>query len=940
MGALSAAPGRYWQLLPFLCGILAGVGVTCAVASVCRRQPSLDECGLAEKDAVGERDAAGENVDTSEKDEAGSALAVFEVEAEADGDGTASDGAASDDAEAGVNAITAAAEGASTGVNASADVDTKAGMDAGASSDADAGADDADGVDDADDAEPMRFSALSLHELNDRLVGNADPIAELKLIEADISARERAWKGHGRWAEGRGETERQQLVAHALGRAGEKSAPGLDVAIAGNADGGASNTNGAGSLDAATDGTTPDPDPDETPIPSGIELYLAHRLRESGLFDEGLEMPRLHIVRPHASGMFYLRVEQAQTSYAAMLVVLRIEAALNAVRFASRYYDSPATITEREVMTLQRRIASSIVAQVPPIDEPLEDEPEGQPDGEWEVRHGISKAIESFQLPYRLEAAFRTNVADGNVAFEVKLTPSEVFPREVYQRPSVAGALAAHRPIPTTRQMRRQMASDYALRLALLLAASAFRQSKLIKHVWVAGTLDTATRHDCYFSMDFDRWRFAKIDLEDVDDLPRTLHPFCPTMRLEEGFLRPVTQSFSLNESRFCPPRRFESVSLSSRTLQGPLADALGTNHVSGLAIDEAEKREAVADDIVRHLVHPNSENATAHNVHAILQIAGDDPDPSVRSAAERTAGALVRGDVKEDPLSLVEEFVSGDDLTRAVKAAQAALGRKDGERARAILSAVLSPIDDAGLYQDSEHVIWRYFAAFVDRALFNRLDAAAGRTVMLVPASYFSAHLMLGMALMATNHPDEAERHARLLVRIAPLDTQAHLQLIRTLEMQGKDDEATDALRQLLRVAHDPQSVGTAYYRMAFFQWKAGNALAAQACYALAMRYLPGSAQMVMMEMATLAMQSGTLGQAMQRELSDQEVADTLEAHDIPQAPTDRVSEAFFECARASLDAEIFPVARNFLSTLAAFAPDDVIVGMMKSLEDAPGTL
>jgi len=31
--------------------------------------------------------------------------------------------------------------------------------------------------------------------------------------------------------------------------------------------------------------------------------------------------------------------------------------------------------------------------------------------------------------------------------------------------------------------------------------------------------------------------------------------------------------------------------------------------------------------------------------------------------------------------------------------------------------------------------------------------------------------------------------------------------------------------------------------------------------------------------------------------------------------------------------------VARMFMSTLAAFAPDDVTVGVMRSLEDGPGT-
>lgn len=748
-------------------------------------------------------------------------------------------------------------------------------------------------------SEPSKYSKLDMGTLVDRLVGCPDPIAELKLMEKDIADREQAWKGHGRWSEGRSMRERDRLIARALGR----EIPDED------------------------DG--PDPDPEVTPIPSGIELFLAHRLRDSGLYDDEVEMPQMHIVCPRSSGMFYLRVEQPQVSYGAMLVVLRIEAALNAVRFALRYYDDEEP-TEDECIELQQRITSSIAAQAAPIDEPLETDEGIDPNGEWAVRHAISQAIESYQLPYRLVANFRANVADGNVAIEVMLTPSDVFPTECIS------AEAGGKRIPATKQMRRMRASDYALRLAVLLAASAFRASAEVKHVWVAGILETSTRRDCYYSIDFDRWRFAKVDLSEVDDLERILHPFCPALRLEDGFLRPVTQTFALSEERFCPRRRFESVSLSSRRLRGAVAEALGTDHVSGLAVDEGEKRAAVADDILRHLAHPEDERATERDVHAILEIAGDDPDPSVRSAAERTARALVTGSISDDPLAVVDEFVSGDLLTRANQAAQKALAEHDLVRANKILAEALSPIDDEGLYEDTDHVVWRYFADFVDRALYNRLVDLEGRSLMLVPRGYFDAHLLMTVTLLASNRPEKAERHARLLTRIAPLDTRSRLQVVRALEGQGKDDEAIEELRGLLEIAHDPQSVGTAYYRMAFFQWKTGKVVAAKACYALAIRFLPAAAQTIALEIATLAMTTGG-STDLDHEMSEREVADTLAAHNIPDAPTDRVSEAFFQCAHAAVDAEIFPVARNFMSTMAAFAPDDVIVGILHSLEDAP---
>lgn len=745
-----------------------------------------------------------------------------------------------------------------------------------------------------DDGEPAyRRSQLDFTEFTKKLLESPDPLGELKLFAAEVRERENFYG------------------ALALEEADLSEAEPNDT---------------VSQLEYAKD--------EEPLLPCGVELFLAHRLYESGLFDEKIELPHIRIVRPHASGMLYLRIEQGQLPYSAILTILRIEAALNALRFAYSYFEDPQDASEEDVAVLQQRITSSIVAQAAAIDTPIE-LPDGvEPDGEWAVRNYISTAIESFQLPYRLTASWRTNVADGNVAIEIQLIPSDVFPNSW----AVPMLNDKSKRVQTTKQMRRQMASAYAIRLALLLAASAFRASSKIKHVWIAGILDTSSRHDCYLSVDFDRWRFAKTELDHTDDLEKIMRPFCPVMRLEDGFLRPVTQSFSLAEERFCPRRRYESVSMSTRKLPKHLAHALGTDHVSGLAIQESEKREAIADDILRRLVAPVRKNATQHNVHTILELAGDDPDPSVRSAAERTANALVRGSIDGEPQSVVEEFMTGDVLSRACELARRALQAHNASGALEVLRAALEPLDAAGTYADSPQVEWRFFSSFVDRALYNRIHKANGRSLMLIPDTYYNAHVLAVMAELAEGHVGRATEHARELVRIAPLDAHAKLQLIRCLEASGNDKAAVELLTQLLKEAHDPQAVGTAYYRMAFFQWKQGNILAARACYQMATQFVPAAMPTIAMELTALSMQTGI--KDAREPLSPTELHHILETHHIPESPTDEMSGVFMECAQASLDAEVFPVARNFLSTLAAFTPDDIIVGMMNSLESFPDSL
>ena len=71
--------------------------------------------------------------------------------------------------------------------------------------------------------------------------------------------------------------------------------------------------------------------------------------------------------------------------------------------------------------------------------------------------------------------------------------------------------------------------------------------------------------------------------------------------------------------------------------------------------------------------------------------------------------------------------------------------------------------------------------------------------------------------------------------------------------------------------------------------------------------------------------------------DISDSAIDALLQAHGIPVAPTKEVGEVFFEAMTAALDAEIFPVAKNFLLTLGTMSRDDVFFGVLRSIEDEP---
>ena len=671
--------------------------------------------------------------------------------------------------------------------------------------------------------------------------------------------------------------------------------------------------------DAGEDGST-------SKMPCGLERYAARMLEEAGLFANDIKLPELKATRLQSSGMLYLRCSDSRIPYLAKLRIIRIEAALNAIRFAG--ISLPKDATMEDAYRLNQGLARSIAAQAAPLDEPYAPQDiDPWPEGEWTVRYGISHAIETLQLPYRLTAHYRTNVADGNVAIEMDLSPAEVFPSSCY-----VDDLGI---VPSTGDMRQRAAADYALRLALLLAASAFRCSQKIRHVWVAVVSRTPSRSTCYLSVDFDRWRFEKIDLANLGDLSETYRAFAPVMRYEDGWLRAVKQSFHLEEERFCPKRRYLPVSLTSRRLDEHAAKSLGTDHVSGLSIEEGDGRALVANAIMMRLIPDSDSQATQRNVRTVMNLAADDPDPTIRSAAERVVRKLVDGSLSANALELGEEFVRGDELTRANDLAKVNLMRQQPQKALAALAPVVRQLDEAGIYNDSPTIVYRYFDSYIERALYNRMHAERSTAaVMLVPDAYYEAHLMLSIISLMTGSHENALVHAQRLVQLAPLDARARLHLVKCLEVLDREDEAIEQLVELLNCAHEPQSIGLAYYRMAFFQWKRGKVAAAQACYQLAMNLVPEAVPMMAMELSVLMIQNPD---TLNADMSEQQIRDILAANDIPLAPTESISQIFYDCARASLDAEVFPVARTFARVMGAFLNDDIIMGVVGSLEDEP---
>ena len=741
-------------------------------------------------------------------------------------------------------------------------------------------------------APQARTSRLAFGELARDLTQTLDVSFALKAFVTDVRERE-----------ARGGSPREDHAADLR----------LDSMLSHGADAAGSEERARGTHAAGSRG-------DELP-PCDAELWLAQQLEEAGIFADDVRLPLVQAVRPQRSNMVYLRIIEPTYSWLAGKRLVEIEAALNRVRFANGWFDDLSEATLSELYQFSQRLESSVCAQWRSIAATGLDEARTSADaaGEWAYRQALSSCIESVQLPYRLSCGFRDNLAQGAVAIEIDLTPAEAFPKTYWSR-------ELGRAIPTTTHMRAKAASAYGARVGILLAALAFACSDRVRSVSVAGVSDTSSYHSCLYSVTFDRLRFDTLDLSDLPDPLAVLGLFGAELRARDGSLQPVEQTFGMEEERFCPKRRYCEPGASPVKLLDAQKEALGCKDVAELEINEDLWRRRTADAFVRQL------SGNAHNdVSVIMQAARDNQGSGVDEAAARTARAIIDGDLDGSDAAAVEDlFLNGDDLSRAVEEAVHALNHKEPAGAERILKAALAPYEEAHAFVDEPGVSWRYFNSFVERGLYNRLFAEEGARVRLVPDAYFNAHLLLSAACFETGNMGGALAHAQRAHELDPLDDRSLLRIVRCQEQAGDYQGAIDTLNVALSRAHTHESIGVAYYRMAFMQYHLEKHDLARSCYHRCLCHPNSCAPMAVMELASIYNED-------RADLHMEDLDRELEAGHIVVAPSPSIVRMLGEGARAATDAEVFLVARNFAQAFAALKGDDVIMNVVRSIEREP---
>lgn len=651
-------------------------------------------------------------------------------------------------------------------------------------------------------------------------------------------------------------------------------------------------------------------------LPDALSSFMAEQLDDAGLL--GLPDDAPARLRPNTrSGQVRLDIQGPGLDEEGVRALRRVESALNRAVYAKRCLGRRPETSVTELYLLSDAIERSVACEAADIDTGAGAYGDR---GEWEVRRAVALGIQSLRIPYRLECRFRLNLEAGVAALSFDtVEPDVIAPREW----SVDGGTRR-----TTRARRELRASRLACREAMVLAAMALSTSPRLHEAWVQATDGDGRR---LISWRATRAAVAALGLEGPGERPENeLAALGASIDACDGRLCPVTPQFSMADPLLCPSWRSDEPEASLRPLAAETARALGASAMADLAIRGTARREAAADRACAAL-----DGTCSHDVAAVLEATAHDGDREVRAAGQRVVRALIDGTLDGgDPDAVRDALLADGDLGRAVADAFSLLSSPEGrdpvrvERCARDLERLLDAEEDAEPYRNGADHVWRFFNTYAERGLHNRLSGTDGREVRLVPAPYYHAHGALASLSMRLGRADRALAFALRAQELDPMDVNARLRAARCYELLGDAPMAEATVRELLSLAHDPDSICAAYLRLGGAFRQEGELRLADASLRHAVAVGGVCAPAAVKALGDLQARGGY------EPAPAGTVADELEGAGIPLAPVARVGEVLVDGAKAAVDAGIFPVARDLTALVGILTNDESLLTMALSME------
>lgn len=609
---------------------------------------------------------------------------------------------------------------------------------------------------------------------------------------------------------------------------------------------------------------------------------------------------------------FWIRLNPDELSERHYDTLLMTEAALSVNQDLPevRAQDRASEPALQAVLGLMRGMCDQDIPHSDITDEGLRacygDTAAGARSGEWLVRSRICHAAECARTPFRVVFDLRCNVADGLVVIDLEIPRPRcmaIFVRDAESQANLARA--------------------YALRLSTLLARQSFATSGRVRRVVVNGHEHGSDR--AVLSIDFSGPVLDALLEAARGPQVESVFPSDPAIR---AWVEPIEPFVPLDSPLAFPAHARTFPELDTRPASEALARACRVARVCDLGINESAFRIAAWTSVSQELG-----DTTEQAVSALVALRDKAQDITVAEACARTMRALVDGDIDLDDLGRVASlFVEGSALDKAVSRAIELLddsqGPPDPEAALKLLEEALAPIDDMGAYLDDETTVYRYFGSVAERVRHNLSVDEGGRTIALVPDSYFNAHSNASIALGMLGRNEEALAHADVCLRLAPTSTYAAMRKVRVLEAQSRIFKAADLIIEALYHANTPRDASICHYRLAYMQWKLGRESLAAACYQRSLSWDTEMSAQAREELDDLLQSSPVLTRP------TKEQADALLIQEgIPLGCTEEDGSQLLAAAVACMDQGVLMSARPLMASIFGMTRDDVMMGVYRSL-------
>lgn len=635
-----------------------------------------------------------------------------------------------------------------------------------------------------------------------------------------------------------------------------------------------------------------------------FERFAARQLIEAGAGEiRGIAAQhRLELVRLTMTNMFWIRCDETLEGLQRD-AVLAVEAALNRMSFVeivAREHDNDmgmlATPSERECYTAADLSMHMTGTHMTFIDDCAREEnpwlavggARAQRGGNWDAHTRFAGVCERLRLPFRLEYRCDVDVDSGEMAVLCSVPTGMMFP---------SGRLNEQDMHEDIRDLRGSYAASYALRLAFLMAHTAFCSSLNVTCANVTCTSGSLSG-DPLLSLRFDRRSFAMharvaaesgaLDNPLLDNDPLAIyHLLAPDdHRIRFGADRELLPVEPLPEPVPLAAQRV-ALCLDERPLPESLRALVRADMARELDVmddDEVVPRSEIADIVRENEDSPLTASIELESVLLRLEDAVQGSDTSDDEADEAAAA--------EFAAQLSEEY--------------SILTAHDGT----VDFAASGPTPACGT---ASHSPGRIKSLYCERPLMRLIVGIDGNDDTIryerVPDAMFDAKLLLGRIDRESGNRDRALGEQRECIQLAPTTAQAYIDMSMTYAQIDEDyDEAADMLIRALRTAVMPADIAFCYYRLAYAMWQQESYDIALACYTKALE-CPGTPFY-----AAAQSEMNELVSAIGREsyVTTSNAADgVLEAAGIPVAPVPAVVNLIARAVVGLVDAG-FPLAAD----------------------------